>query len=64
MRDSRIVDWGWIRREPVLRALREHREGTARHEMRLWLVFWLELWARICVEQSMSRTVKLGDIHN
>jgi len=64
MQDSRVVDRGWIRREPVLRALREHRGGTARHENRLWLILWLELWARICVEQSMPRTVKLNDIRS
>jgi hypothetical protein len=62
MQDSRVVDWGWIRREPVLLALREHREGAARHETRLWLILWLELWARICVEQSMPRTLKLTEL--
>jgi asparagine synthase (glutamine-hydrolysing) len=59
--DSRCVARGWIRPEPVLRALAEHAEGRAEHDTRLWLVLWLELWARIVLEGSLARSSSLGD---
>jgi asparagine synthase (glutamine-hydrolysing) len=62
MATSRAVEWGWIRREPVLRALDEHRRGVRDHETRLWLVLWLELWARIAYERSVPRGASLLEI--
>ncbi len=59
--DSRCVAHGWIRPEPVLRALAEHAEGRAEHDTRLWLVLWLELWARIVLEGSLARSSSLGE---
>jgi asparagine synthase (glutamine-hydrolysing) len=58
--DSRCVARGWIRAEPVLRRLDEHVAGRATHDTRLWLILWLELWARIVLEGSLSRTASLG----
>jgi len=60
MRESRCVQRGWLRAEPVLRRLDEHESGRADHDIRLWLVLWLELWARIVLEKSLPRDGSLG----
>ncbi|MGH7286808.1 MAG: asparagine synthase (glutamine-hydrolyzing) [Myxococcota bacterium] len=57
--DSRCVARGWIRAEPVLRRLDEHVAGRAAHDVRLWLILWLELWARIVLEGSLARSTSL-----
>jgi len=62
MRDSRCVDLGWIRPEPVLRRLREHASGEANHDTRLWIILWLELWARIVLEGSLDRSASLAPL--
>jgi asparagine synthase (glutamine-hydrolysing) len=62
MRESRCVARGWIRAEPVLRALDDHRAGRASHETRLWLVLWLELWTRIVLEGTLDRSASLAPL--
>ena len=62
LRDSRCVKWGWLRREPIERCLDEHTAGRAEHDVRLWLLLWLELWARIVLEGSLSRDASLLEI--
>lgn len=57
--ESRCVEFGWIRADPVLRALREHADGSKNHATRLWLILWLEIWARVVLEGSMGRTDSL-----
>lgn len=49
-------------RRPIEPALSAHAEGRETHHVRLWLVLWLELWARILVEGSMPRETSLLDI--
>jgi asparagine synthase (glutamine-hydrolysing) len=60
--DSRCVERGWIERAAVERFLEEHRTGRAQHHVRLWLVLWLELWARVVIEMSMDRNTSLLEI--
>ena len=55
MLTSRAVSFGWIKKEPVLRALEEHSRGKRDHDTRLWLILCLELWARIVIERSLGR---------
>ena len=62
MRESRSAALGWIRPEPVLRAIAEHTDGSRNHATRLWLVLWLELWARVVVEGSLGRGASLSDL--
>jgi asparagine synthase (glutamine-hydrolysing) len=62
LHDSRAVEWGWLERAPVESALAAHAEGREQHHVRLWLVLWLELWARILIEGSMSPDTSLLDI--
>jgi asparagine synthase (glutamine-hydrolysing) len=52
--EAHCFEGGWLRQEPVLRALDEHRKGANDHSQRLWLVLWLELWLRICWHRDMS----------
>jgi asparagine synthase (glutamine-hydrolysing) len=59
MVDSRCVELGLLKREPVLRSITEHVAGRGEHGTRLWLILWLELWARITLEGSMSRDTSL-----
>jgi asparagine synthase (glutamine-hydrolysing) len=59
MGESRSVALGWIRAEPVMRALREHASGARDHSTRLWLILWLELWVRIVLEGSLDRSASL-----
>jgi len=61
LRESRCVEHGWIRAEPVARALDEHVAGRRQHDTRLWLILWLELWARIVLEGSLGRDASLTD---
>ena len=61
MRDSRCVDLGWSRAEHVLHSLRAHAAGEANHDTRLWIILWLELWARIVLEGSLDRSASLMD---
>jgi asparagine synthase (glutamine-hydrolysing) len=62
MQDSRIVAYGWIRAEPVMRALEEHIAGRAEHDTRLWSILCFELWARIVLERSLPRNASLWDL--
>jgi asparagine synthase (glutamine-hydrolysing) len=62
MSGSRAVAWGWIEPAPVQRALREHTDGARDHATRLWLVLWLELWARVVVERSLPRSTSLASL--
>jgi len=62
LHESRCVARGWIRPAPVERALADHVAGRAEHDVRLWLVLWLELWARIVLERSLPRGVSLVDV--
>lgn len=60
--DSRCVEWGLIERAPVERCLEDHVAGRSLENTRLWLVLWLELWARIVVEGSMPRDASLLEL--
>ena len=51
------------RENAVEKALAAHVEGREQHHVRLWLVLWLELCARILIEGSMSPDTSLLDIH-
>jgi asparagine synthase (glutamine-hydrolysing) len=62
MSESTAVRMRWIRAEPVLRALEEHRAGVANHETRLWQILALELWARVVVERTISPGSSLGEL--
>jgi asparagine synthase (glutamine-hydrolysing) len=62
MHDSRCVEMGWIRHDAVTRRLDDHVAGRAQHDVRLWLILWLELWARIVLEESMDRQASLKSL--
>ena len=57
--DSRAAALGFIRVEPVHRAIQEYNLGEREHATRLWLILWLELWVRIVLEGSMDRNTSL-----
>lgn len=58
--EAHCFEEGWLRKEPVLKALEEHRKGGTDHSQRLWLVLWLELWLRICWHRTMSPAAVLA----
>jgi hypothetical protein len=60
MRDSRCADMGWINPASVERCITEHCSREAEHDTRLWLILWLELWARIVLDGSMGRDESLA----
>ncbi len=60
MRDSRCADLGWINPASVERCITEHCSREAEHDTRLWLILWLELWARIVLDGSMGRDESLA----
>jgi len=62
MRDSRCADMGWINPASVERRITEHCSQVAEHDTRLWLILWLELWARIVLDGSMDRSESLAAI--
>ena len=57
--DSRAAALGFIKTEPVHRAIADYRAGDQQNATRLWLVLWLELWVRIVLEGSMDRNASL-----
>jgi asparagine synthase (glutamine-hydrolysing) len=48
--DSRTVDRGLFRADVVKRLFAEHRAGHRDHGNRIWRLFNLELWQRVCLE--------------
>lgn len=61
MQDSLAVANGWIDQKPVQRAITEHTSGYAKHDVRLWSILCLELWARVAVAKTLSRTATLRE---
>ncbi len=62
MDESRCVALGWLRADPIMRALREHANGARDHSTRLWLILWLELWVRVVLEGSLDRSASLRSL--
>jgi asparagine synthase (glutamine-hydrolysing) len=64
MQDSRAVANGWIEQAPVQHAIAEHVSARAKHDVRLWTILCLELWARVVVDKTLSRTTSLREFLN
>ena len=62
LEDSPLFSLDWFEREPILRALGEHRADLENHATRLWLILWLDLWCRMFIENSLSHTDSLSQL--
>src|SRR5690606_20343637 len=47
LRDSRLVEDGWLRPDGIAALLREHVDGSRDHAQRLWLLCAAEVWYRL-----------------
>jgi asparagine synthase (glutamine-hydrolysing) len=50
--DRNALDRGYFRRRELERVIREHREGTFDHSLRLWVLLQLETWHREIVDAT------------
>ncbi len=57
-RESRFVANGLFERKYIESILREHMEGRANHELRLWILLNLELWHRMYIEGDSLDAVR------
>lgn len=57
-RESRFVANGMFERDYMERLLREHVDGRANHEFRLWILLNLELWYRMYIEGESLDAVR------
>ena len=54
-----FLDRGWIDPAFVRTMLSEHQSGTGDWGEQLWTLFVLEIWARLCLDGTLSRTDSL-----
>jgi asparagine synthase (glutamine-hydrolysing) len=60
--DSRLVQAGVLRREPIDSLLAEHLARKADHGNRLWLLINAELWYRMLILGEPSEELQLGSL--
>jgi asparagine synthase (glutamine-hydrolysing) len=64
LRDSRLVQEGIFRQEPLTQMLEEHVGGRSDHHVRLWMILNTEVWYRMFVhgEAEMSIADQLSQL--
>jgi asparagine synthase (glutamine-hydrolysing) len=58
VRESRMVEAGFFRREPMQRILDEHLGGKIDHNYRLWLLFNVEMWYRHFIREESTDSLR------
>ena len=58
LRDSRLVEDGWLRPDGIAALLREHVDGSRDHAQRLWLLCAAEVWYRIRLRGEGAEAVE------
>jgi asparagine synthase (glutamine-hydrolysing) len=61
-KDSALEKLNWINGGIVKAYYRRHCQGRENHGVRLWIILWLELWARIVLLKTMDRNYPLNSL--